>query len=145
MPAGGRTSNGSATVEFAGSDATGVRFTCTLSVSEPAALQPQVFTTAANLSAQLVALGQPFNCTSPLALRWLLPGDWRLEVVGWDAAGNAAPPLELSWTVGLNEPLNTRFVRWAGQQVVGRAAGVEEGAAAQLLVASHPAACRPSL
>lgn len=46
-------------------------------------------------------LGQPFPCTSPLALRWLLPGAWQLEVAGRDAVSHAAAPLRLGWTVVL--------------------------------------------
>ena len=71
-------------------------------------------TTAGNLSEQAVPLGQPFPCSSPLALRWLLPATWQLEVAGRDAVGNTAPPLRLSWMVALEAGVGpvVRFTRW---------------------------------
>ncbi len=81
--------------------------------SNVSTLQPGVVATAGNLSEQAVPLGQPFPCSSPLTLRWLLPAAWQLEVVGRDAVGNAAPPLRLGWTVALEAGagLATRFTR----------------------------------
>ena len=138
---GGVTSNATATFEFNGTDSTGVRFTCTLTArwapnsgrpvqhthgerpalpslpalpcSNPSPLQPAVVTTAGNLSEQAVPLGQPFPCSSPLTLRWLLPASWQLGVAGQDTTGSAAAPLRLSWRVELESRtgLVPRFTR----------------------------------
>ncbi len=61
-----------------------------------------------------VALGQPFDCASPLYLHWLLPAAWSVSVVGRDPAGNVAAPQTYSWQVAYaTGALYTRFLRWA--------------------------------
>lgn len=49
-----------------------------------------------------IKLSQAYNCTSPQTFHWLLPGQWQFEVVGTDAAGNAAPALAYSWNVAFD-------------------------------------------
>lgn len=49
-----------------------------------------------------LTLGASYNCTSPQTFHWLLPGQWGFEVVGTDAAGNAAAPLSLAWAVAFD-------------------------------------------
>lgn len=90
---------------------------CHWPCSNASPLQAGVVTTAGNLSEQAVPLGQPFPCSSPLALRWLLPAAWQLEVTGQDAVRRTAAPLRLSWTVALEAGAGpaVRFTRCAGQ------------------------------
>jgi hypothetical protein len=63
-----------------------------------------------------VTLGQPFNCTSPLVLHWLLPAAWSLQVVGQDLANNSADPLKVDWSVEYQAAAApyTRFLRCGG-------------------------------
>lgn len=63
------------------------------------AAQPSVYAGASRLATVPVSLGQPFNCSSPLPLRWMLPAAWQLQVVGVDGAGNKAAPQDAGWTV----------------------------------------------
>lgn len=63
------------------------------------AAQPPVYAGAARLDTQAVFLGQPFNCSSPLPVFWILPAAWQLQVVGVDGAGNKAAPQNADWTV----------------------------------------------
>ena len=61
-----------------------------------------------------VALGQAFDCASPLYLHWLLPAAWNLSVVGRDPAGNVAAPQTYAWRVAYAQgAVYTRFLRCA--------------------------------
>lgn len=81
-----------------------------LPCSGTVAAQRPVYAGASRMSTVPVSLGQPFNCTSPLPVRWLLPASWKVQVVGVDGAGNAAPPQEASWAVAFAAgQLYTRF------------------------------------
>lgn len=71
----------------------------TTTCSNTVAAQPSVYAGAARLATLAVSLGQPFNCSSPLPLRWMLPAAWQLQVVGVDGAGNKAAPQDADWTV----------------------------------------------
>lgn len=88
-------------------------------------LQPAVLAGGAKADMSAVPLGQPYPCASPQLFHWLLPGSWALEVVGRDAAGNAAPPLQAAWTVAFGQAgvLYTRFLRRARLGSRGRAVG----------------------
>lgn len=109
----GATPDADARFEFGGSDATGLNFTCTLAATGTVPAQPPVLAGGAKADMAEVALGQPYPCTSPQLFHWLLPGSWSLQVVGRDAAGNAAPPLQAAWTVAFGQAggLYTRFLR----------------------------------
>jgi hypothetical protein len=63
-----------------------------------------------------LTLGEPFNCTSPQLLHWLLPASWSLSVVAADPAGNQAPPQATTWDVVFDDGAGryTRFLRQGG-------------------------------
>lgn len=51
------------------------------------------------------------NCSAPLSVHWLLPGNWSLEINATDEAGNTSPtPATARWRVAF-EP-NTPYVRF---------------------------------
>lgn len=75
------------------------------------ALQPAIYSGDSKNSLAAVSPGQPFNCTSPVRLHWLLPGTYKFAVVGRDPAGNVAAPVEHSWAVAYAQGLlYTRFL-----------------------------------
>ena len=63
-------------------------------------------------TSQVVTLGTPFACTSPLPLRWLLPAQWSLSVVGTDGAGNAAAAQRADWTVAFPATPGALYTRF---------------------------------
>lgn len=106
------TSAADALIQFSGSDATGVAFTCALTSEGTVAAQPTVLSGGSRSQMVPLTLGQPFNCTSPQRLHWLLPGKWRLAVTGADPGGNVAAPVEWAWEVAYPPAgvLYTRFL-----------------------------------
>ncbi|PSC76615.1 Serine protease ABC transporter B family tagA isoform A [Micractinium conductrix] len=109
---GTTTADAVAVFEFMGSDSTGVAFTCTLSATGTVPAQGAVVAGDSRRTSQVVTLGTPFACTSPLPLRWLLPAQWSLSVVGTDGAGNAAAAQRADWTVAFPATPGALYTRF---------------------------------
>jgi hypothetical protein len=98
---GSTTSSSFATIDFSAQDITAVSFMCTLTSSSGSSSSSNESILAGTLVAKSRSSGIPFNCTSPVYIPEMLPGQWQFEVVAMDAAGNVAMPVGQSWTVAL--------------------------------------------
>lgn len=86
----------------------GISFACRVNVSGGASVQGDVF----DDRGVQVPLGRWVgNCSAPMRLHWLLPGNWSLEVNATDDAGNSNPvPTTTRWSVAFQP--NTPYVRF---------------------------------
>lgn len=99
------TSSGpSATFDFLANDTSVVSMQCQISVGGASPLQSQVI--AGSVVASPVALNQWYACTTPQTLGWLLPGQWKFQVIASDAAGNTAAPTVISWAIAYDQSKN---------------------------------------
>ena len=96
------TTAATAKMAFSANDTTDVTFSCQLNVANASPQQGSL--SSGSTVALPVQFGEPFNCTSPQTMAWLLPGQWTFQVEATDAAGNAAPPMMESWQVVLEPP-----------------------------------------
>lgn len=98
---GSTTASSFATLDFSAQDITTVSFTCSLTQTVLNSNSRNDSILAGTLVTKPRSSGIPFNCTSPLYIPEMLPGQWQFEVVAKDAAGNVAMPMTQSWTVAL--------------------------------------------
>ncbi|BDA49389.1 probable c5a peptidase at N-terminal half [Coccomyxa sp. Obi] len=96
-----------ASLSWTAQDMSPVTYQCHLSAATANSgdLQPPVHALLPTgpLPGPVFPLGSWADCEPPLQLYWLLPGAWRFEVQGKDAAGNAAAQnLLAEWTVDMD-------------------------------------------
>lgn len=101
------TTAAAAKMTFTANDTTAVSFLCRVQLDNASPEQRDV--TSGSVVAVPIKLGQPFNCTSPQTVSWMLPGKWTFAVEATDAAGNTAAPSIATWEVSLDPAV--RYVR----------------------------------
>jgi hypothetical protein len=90
---------------FAANDTTVVSFSCQLNVVNASPQQGSL--SSGSTFAEAIQFNEPFNCTSPQTMAWLLPGQWTFQVEATDAAGNKAPPMTSSWQVAVESSITS--------------------------------------
>lgn len=95
------TSKEVAVVSFQAVDATEVSLQCRVQLTNGISQQQPVLSEL--VASKAITYNTWYNCSSPQALRWLLPGEWTFTVSGVDAAGNKGGEQSYSWSVAFED------------------------------------------